>query len=111
MSLEETSTGTRNNFDSFDADKDGFLTPAEINADIRLPDTLFAGSRHTIALGGKQVELVYTGGRHTADVIDYYFPAERVLLASDYVWINRICCNFGFDMVPLSQWIASLKAL
>jgi hypothetical protein len=24
---------------------------------------------------------------------------------SDYVWINRICCNFGFDMVPLAQWI------
>lgn len=111
LSLDETSTGTRGNFNNFDTDKDGFLTPAEINADIRPPDTLFAGNRHMITLGGKQVELVYTGGRHTADVIDYYSPAERVLLASDYVWINRICCNFGFDMVPLSQWIASLKAL
>jgi glyoxylase-like metal-dependent hydrolase (beta-lactamase superfamily II) len=111
LSLDETSTGTRANFATFDADKDGFLTTAELNADIHPPDTLFSGNRHVITLGGSRVELVYTGGRHTPDVIDYYFPAERVLLASDYVWINRICCNFGFDLIPLRQWVASLRAL
>jgi len=111
LSREETSTGTRANFDNFDTNKDGFLTLEEINAEIHPPNVLFSGKRHTVKLGGKRVDLIYTGGRHTSDLIDYYFPAERVLLASDYVWINRICCGFGFDMVPLRQWIASLKAL
>lgn len=111
LSLDETSTGTRGNFESFDTNRDGFLTPKEINAEIRPPDVVFSENRYRISLGGKRVDLIYTGGRHTADVIDFYFPAERVLLASDYVWIKRICCGFGFDMVPLRQWVASLKAL
>jgi glyoxylase-like metal-dependent hydrolase (beta-lactamase superfamily II) len=111
FSLDETFTATRANFARFDTNGDGFLTHDEINADIQPPDTLFSTDRYTITLGGKRVDLVYTGGRHTPDMIDMYFPAERTLLAGDYVWINRICCNFGFDLVPLSQWIASLKAL
>jgi len=91
LSIEETSTGTRGNFNNFDTNKDGFLTPAEINAEIHPPDTLFSGNRYTLTLGGKRVELVYTGGRHTSDIIDYYFPAERVLLASDYVVRRSFC--------------------
>ena len=79
--------------------------------DIQPPTLVFSGDRHVLELGGKRVELIHTGGRHTADMVALYFSNERVLFANDYVWINRICCNFGFDMVPLAQWIASFRAL
>jgi glyoxylase-like metal-dependent hydrolase (beta-lactamase superfamily II) len=110
LSREETSTATRANFDKFDTDHDGFLTSEEINADIRRPDIVFS-DRYTVNLGGKKAELIWARNRHTSDLFDTYFPAERVLFAHDYVWVNRMCCNFAFDRRPISTWIASLKQL
>jgi glyoxylase-like metal-dependent hydrolase (beta-lactamase superfamily II) len=40
-----------------------------------------------------------------------YFPEERTLFAGDYIWINRLCCNFAFDHRPIATWIESIKAL
>jgi glyoxylase-like metal-dependent hydrolase (beta-lactamase superfamily II) len=111
LSREETQTATRANFDRFDTNHDGFLTPEEINVDIRKPDTTFSGDKYVLTLGGKRVELLWAKNRHTNDLIDIYFPAERVLFASDYVWINRMCCNFGFDRRPITTWIASIRSL
>jgi glyoxylase-like metal-dependent hydrolase (beta-lactamase superfamily II) len=110
LSREETQTATRANFDRFDANHDGYLTREEINADIRPPDTLFS-DKYTLTLGGKRVELIWAKNRHTNDLIDIYFPEERVLFAGDYIWINRMCCNFAFDRRPVSTWIASIRAL
>lgn len=110
LSREEAQTGTRANFDRFDGDRDGFLTPREINADIRTPDVVFS-DRYTVTLGGKRVELLWAGNRHTSDLIDMYFPDERTLFAGDYIWINRMCCNFEFDRRPMADWINSVKKL
>ena len=111
FSLAETFSGTRLSFSRLDTDGDGFLTHAEINRDVQPPDTIFTGTRHTIRLGDARVELIHTGGRHSNDMVDFYFPRERVLFAADYVWTKRLCCASGFDTVPLAQWIASVKAL
>jgi glyoxylase-like metal-dependent hydrolase (beta-lactamase superfamily II) len=110
LSREEAQTGTRANFDRFDGNGDGVLTREEINADIRRPDITFNDS-YTLTTGGKRVELIWSKNRHTSDLYDIYFPDERVLFASDYVWINRLCCNFAFDRRPITTWIASIKAL
>jgi glyoxylase-like metal-dependent hydrolase (beta-lactamase superfamily II) len=110
MTREEAQTGTRGNFDRFDGNGDGFLTREEINADVRRPDMTFS-DRYTLTSGGKRVELIWAKNRHTSDLFDIYFPDERVLFAGDYIWINRLCCNFAFDRRPITTWIASIKAL
>lgn len=110
MTREEAQTGTRGNFDRFDGNADGFLTREEINADIRRPDITF-GDRYTLTTGGKRIELIWAKNRHTDDLFDVYFPEERVLFAGDYVWLDRLCCNFAFDRRPITTWIASIKAL
>lgn len=110
LDKQEAQTGTRAQFDTMDANHDGFLTQAEMLADVRKPGITFT-DRHTIMLGGKRVELIHAGGRHTSDLVDVYFPAERVLFAQDYVWPRRLCCNFAFDRMPMSTWINSLKNL
>ncbi|MBI4264044.1 MAG: MBL fold metallo-hydrolase [Acidobacteria bacterium] len=110
LTREEAQTGTRANFDRFDGNADGFLTREEINADIRRPDVTFS-DRYTLTSGGTRVELIWAKNRHTDDLFDVHFPDERVLFAGDYVWINRLCCNFSFDRRPMATWIASIRAL
>ncbi len=110
LSREEALTGTRANFDRFDTDRDDFLTPAELTAEIQPPTILFSDSLE-IELGGKRVRALWSNNRHTDDLIDVYFPDHRVLFAGDYIWINRLCCGFGFDERPMSVWIESIRDL
>jgi glyoxylase-like metal-dependent hydrolase (beta-lactamase superfamily II) len=110
LTREEAQTGTRASFDRLNGNGDNFLTQEEIYADVRRPDITFR-DRHTLTLGGKRVELIHAKNRHTNDNYDVYFPDERVLFASDYIWVNRMCCNFAFDRRPISTWIASIRAL
>lgn len=55
--------------------------------------------------------MIWAKNRHTNDLIDTYFPEERVLFAGDYLWINRMCCGFSFDRRPIQTWIDSIKSL
>jgi glyoxylase-like metal-dependent hydrolase (beta-lactamase superfamily II) len=110
LNKSEAPAGIRNNFDRYDVDRDGFVSQDEQNADIRWPGIVFK-DQYTITLGGQRVQLIWAKNRHTSDMIDVFFPDERVLFAGDYVWINRMCCNFAFDRRPISTWIASIKAL
>jgi len=110
LSRDEALTGTRANFDRFDGDGDEYLSAAEINADVRRPDIVF-DDRYTISLGGQSVELIWSKNRHTDDLLDVHFPNHGVLFAGDYIWINRMCCRFGFDGRPMATWIDSIRAL
>lgn len=110
LSREEARTGTLANFDAMDSNGDNFLTQAELTAGIVRPDIVFS-DKLELNLGGKRVVLLWAQNRHTSDLIDIYFPDHGVLLASDYVWINRMCCNFQFDQRPLSTWIESIRDL
>jgi glyoxylase-like metal-dependent hydrolase (beta-lactamase superfamily II) len=110
LTREEAQTGTRAQFDRMNGNGDAFLTQEELMADVRRPDVTF-GDKYTVTLGGTRIELIHAKNRHTSDTYDVFFPAERVLFASDYVWINRVCCNFAFDRRPIATWIASIRAL
>ena len=110
LSRDEALTGTLANFDAMDSNADNFLTQAELLADTVRPDIVFS-DRLELNLGGKRVVLLWAQNRHSSDLIDIYFPDHGVLLASDYVWINRMCCNFQFDQRPLSTWIESIRDL
>ncbi|MDC1435794.1 MBL fold metallo-hydrolase [Gammaproteobacteria bacterium] len=110
LSREEAQTGTLANFDAMDNNGDDYLTQAELTADTARPDIVFS-DRLELNFGGKRVVLLWSQNRHTNDLIDVYFPDHGVLLASDYVWINRMCCNFQFDERPMSVWIESIRDL
>jgi glyoxylase-like metal-dependent hydrolase (beta-lactamase superfamily II) len=110
LSRAEAKTGTLAQFDRLDANHDGYLTQAEIGADIQ-PPTITFKDRYTVDLGGGRAVMIHAGNRHASDLSDIYFPKERVLFAGDYLWINRMCCNFAFDHRSMSTWINSIKAL
>jgi glyoxylase-like metal-dependent hydrolase (beta-lactamase superfamily II) len=110
LAKDETPIRIRAAFDRYDEDGNGFVSRAEMDADIRWPGVVFK-DEYTITLGGKQARLIWAKNRHTNDMLDIYFPDERVLFAGDYVWINRMCCGFSFDRRPIQTWIDSLKSL
>jgi glyoxylase-like metal-dependent hydrolase (beta-lactamase superfamily II) len=65
-----------------DRDGDGRVRPEELYRRVQPPETTHDG-RRTIALGGKTVEMIYTGTVHAPDMTALYFPAERVLFVAD----------------------------
>jgi hypothetical protein len=104
MTRDEAQTGTR--LDRFDGNGDGFHQQ-EINADVRRPDIIFSDRYHH--LRGKRVDNGRrTGTRATSSTST---SPTNGLFAGDYVWIDRLCCNFAFDRRPITTWIASIKAL
>ncbi|MFL2840559.1 MAG: MBL fold metallo-hydrolase [Pseudohongiellaceae bacterium] len=110
LARSEAQTGTLGNFDSMDLNSDNFLTQTELTTGVVRPDIVFS-DRLELEFGGKRVVLLWSQNRHTSDLIDVYFPDHNTLYATDYVWINRMCCNFEFDGRPLSTWIESIRYL
>src|SRR5690606_6505431 len=70
-------------------------------------------------LGGKVVELVHPGPNYSDDATVMYFPAERVVFATEFLAdalvtddIHSLPSACGaFDGSPLAAWIASYRAL
>jgi len=63
-----------NFFTTWDHNKDGRVTPAELQRDIRRPDIVYS-DRMRIELGGKVVELIHPGLNHSDDATVMYFSA------------------------------------
>jgi len=105
-------------FDQTDLNKDGIVTPAELQVDIVKPDLYYSESM-TLTLGGKTVELMHPGKNHGNDMTVVYFPAERVVFATDMIAdalvrtdIHSLPSACGpFDGTPLAEWIRSYKAV
>jgi glyoxylase-like metal-dependent hydrolase (beta-lactamase superfamily II) len=100
-------------FAQFDTDNSGALTRAEIWAarfggpTVRPPD-IYYSDKASISLGGKIVELHYTGLNHSDDMTTVLFPAERTIYTADFLTPNRparTVLDGGF----LPEWIDSLK--
>lgn len=72
-----------------------------------LPTQTFSGEKHTVELGGVQIEMHYVGG-HKTDMTMIWLPQEKVLLASDIIFKGRYPFMIGSN-VP--TWIAVLKSL
>src|SRR5690606_1076757 len=91
---DEATERLRANFDLYDADGDGALSGAEIArgplADVRRPDTVYS-DRKTITLGGRAVEMTWTGPiTHTDDMSVIRFADDRVVYVVDFVSIETM---------------------
>ena len=82
-------------FDSFDPNKDGRLTPQELQRHIVRP-TIVYGDRMRIELGGKVVELVHPGPNHSDDATVMLFPGERAAFATEFIADALVAGNAAF---------------
>jgi glyoxylase-like metal-dependent hydrolase (beta-lactamase superfamily II) len=102
-----------NGFTRLDVDGNGSLSRAEIWAGrsggptVRPPDITYS-DHATITLGGKTVELHYTGRNHTDDMTVVLFPAERTIYTVDFLTPNRPARTV-LDGGYLPDWVESLK--
>ena len=105
-------------FDHQDRNHDGHITPAELYADVVPPDITYASSM-TLTLGGETVQLVFPGKNHADDGTVVFFPAERVVFSTDFPADALVTTSMrslpsacgAFDEHPLSDWIASYRAI
>ena len=75
------------------------LTPA--------PDLTFS-DRMVIDLGGKRIELVYTGRNHSDNSLVVLLPLERILFAVDFIPVETVAYRALPDGYP-DEWIDSLN--
>jgi glyoxylase-like metal-dependent hydrolase (beta-lactamase superfamily II) len=109
-----------NFFRTADRNGDGELTPAELQQDIRRPD-IYYSDRMRLTLGGKTVDLIYPGENHSNDATVLYFPAERVVFATEFISDVALPATGSplsfpsacgpFDGSPLSEWIRSYRTV
>ena len=105
-------------FDWFDPNKDGRLTPQELQRHIVRP-TIVYSDRMRIELGGKVVELVHPGPNHSDDATVMLFPGERAAFATEFIADALVAGNARslpsacgpFDGSPLAEWIKSYRAV
>lgn len=72
-----------------------------------VPDLTFS-DRMTIDLGGKQIELIYTGKNHSDNSLVVLLPQDRLLFAVDFIPIETVAYCALPDAYP-DDWIESLK--
>lgn len=96
--------------DSHDGDRDGAVTSFELHGSIPRVQRDY-GSRLSLVLGGKQVQLVYPGRAYGADSTAVYFPAERVVFV-DSAPDATGAFSFG-SAVPtdLLTWVRTIAQL
>ena len=72
------------------------------------PPDIYYSEKASISLGGKTVELHYTGRNHSDDMTVVLFPDERTIYTADFLTPNRparTVLDGGF----LPEWVESLK--
>lgn len=106
---DEAQGGMAAQFDAFDRDGDGNISPAEIVAEVTPPEITYSGTR-TITLGGKTVELHHPGISHSPDATVLLFPAERVAFGADFVGVKRLPGGL-IGEGSYDDWLATLRAV
>jgi glyoxylase-like metal-dependent hydrolase (beta-lactamase superfamily II) len=105
-------------FATMDRNNDGRIPPQELQADIRRPDLVYS-ERMRIVLGGKTVEVIHPGRNHSDDASVLYFPAERVVFATEFLADALVTTSMrslpsacgAFDGSPMSEWITSYRTV
>jgi glyoxylase-like metal-dependent hydrolase (beta-lactamase superfamily II) len=105
-------------FQTMDRNGDGRIPPQELQADIRRPDIVYS-DRMRIELGGRTVELLHPGLNHSDDATVMFFPAERVVFATEFLADALVTTTMrslpsacgAFDGSPMSEWIDSYRAV
>jgi len=99
-------------FDSLDTNADRALSHAEMwmrrSGGEQVPPDIYYSDKASITLGGKTVELHYTGRNHTDDTTLLLFPDERVIHAVDYLTPKR---PPAYDLYGgfIPDWLESLR--
>lgn len=75
--------------------------------DIPVPDLTFT-DRMSIDLGGKHVELIYTGKNHSDNSLVVLLPQNKLLFAVDFIPVETVAYRRMQDSYP-NDWIESLK--
>jgi len=105
-------------FQQMDRNNDGKIPPQELQADIRKPDVVYS-DRMRITLGGKTVEVIHPGLNHSDDASVLYFPAERVVFATEFLADALVTKSMrsmpsacgAFDGHPMAEWIKSYRTV
>jgi glyoxylase-like metal-dependent hydrolase (beta-lactamase superfamily II) len=113
--IQESEAGgfVANGFARRDTDRNGSLSRPEIWAarfggpTVRPPD-IYYSDHASITLGGKTVELRYTGRNHSDDMTVVLFPAERTIYTVDFLTPNRPARTV-LDGGYLPDWVESLR--
>jgi glyoxylase-like metal-dependent hydrolase (beta-lactamase superfamily II) len=79
----------------------------EARANTPLPDLTFT-DRMFIDLGGKRVELIYTGKNHSDNSLVVLLPQDRLLFAVDFIPVETVAYRTMRSDYP-DEWIESLK--
>jgi glyoxylase-like metal-dependent hydrolase (beta-lactamase superfamily II) len=94
-----------------DRNADGRITRDELYRRVREVETTF-DDRRTIVLGGHSVELIHTGGSHSADMTALHFASERIVFAADHVPIGATPFSFGaLGPKEAIQWVRTMSSL
>lgn len=72
-----------------------------------VPDLTFT-DRMSIDLGGKHVELIYTGKNHSDNSLVVLLPQNKLLFAVDFIPVDSVAYRALPDGYP-NDWIESLK--
>lgn len=72
-----------------------------------VPEVTFS-DRMFIDLGGKHVELIYTGRNHSDNSVVVLLPQDRLLFAVDFIPVETVAYRALPDGYP-DEWIDSLK--
>ena len=73
-----------------------------------MPDETFTGSKHTVTLGGRSVELNYFGRNHGNCLVVMRLPDIKLAFIVDIVTPNRIAFRNMPDFYPL-DWVRTLR--
>jgi glyoxylase-like metal-dependent hydrolase (beta-lactamase superfamily II) len=79
----------------------------EPDPQIPVPDITFT-DRLFIELGGKRVELIYTGKNHSDNSLVVLLPQDKLLFAVDFIPVDTVAYRTMRSDYP-DDWIASLK--
>jgi glyoxylase-like metal-dependent hydrolase (beta-lactamase superfamily II) len=93
------------------ANMQAHLTPPlndERDANVRIPDLVYE-DQLSISLGGKTVEMHYTGKNHSDDMSVLFFPEEKAVFIVDFINVKRLPWRHMPGYYP--DWIESIKAV
>lgn len=90
---EVAGSAYQNAFDNLDTNADGALSRTEMwerqFGGEQVPPDIYYSDQATITLGGKTVELHYTGRNHSDDMTVVLFPEERTIYTVDFLTPKR----------------------
>lgn len=112
--VEKAEAASIQNFDAFDANRDGRLSGAEVVRGpvsfVRPPDITYT-DRMQISLGGKRVDVSWVGAmNHSKDSSLIAFPDDSVLFIVDFISFRRLPNReMDYEDGQFKEWMAAIR--